>query len=215
MRTTLLLLFVAFLVSSLFYPVNANLKEKAAENFHGFEYINQSLVKSNQVRRFDVAIFENVDDESPCLAFAHYFNSEGYITKFSPPMVGTSMVYKYDANAKLVDYGWDERDGSDYVWFSKVGKEDFDLRLQRISNRHQSYLNYKLKPGEKVVKRVISVCANIDGFYELSVTKIEQSLPKLIVAKLKGAPERSHLHDTSFETPKVLFIKLNYIIEVE
>lgn len=161
----LLLILVALLSVQV---VNAETQEEEIPSFSGFEFIDQKQIVNNKISEIHVAVFDDLDDEHACIAFTYNFDSKGQIIKYQPPMVGFSMVYKYDDSGDLIDYGWDKRDGSEYFWFSTKDDEGFDDKVKEMDTEYKEFLTGKLAKDDTVIKRISSYCASIDGYYELS-----------------------------------------------
>ena len=197
--------------------VNAEVGQQEVPSFSGFEFIDRNLIKKNKITQMHVAVFKDLDAEHACIAFAYDFDSKGQIIKYAPPMVGTSMVYRYADSGDLIDYGWDNRDGSDYLWFST--KEDYDRfedAVKEFNAEHKDFLTTKLSKDDTVIKRISSFCANIDGYYELSFAEGHKDYPQLagtLYAHLVDTPSDSLVSKSRFKTPGFLTVFNNYIVE--
>ncbi|MHC9510772.1 hypothetical protein [Kangiella sp. M94] len=216
MRVIKILLLISIALLSV-KIVNAETQEQEIPSFSGLEFIDQKQIVNNKISEIHVAVFDNLDDEHACIAFTYNFDSKGQIIKYQPPMVGFSMVYKYDDSGNLIDYGWDNRDGSEYFWFStKDDDEDFDDKVKEMDAEHKEFLTGKLTKNDTVVKRISSYCANIDGYYELSFAKEHKDYPKLagtLYAHLVDTPSDSIVSKSRFKTPGFLTVFINYITE--
>ena len=197
--------------------VGAEVEEQAIPSFNGFEFIDQRQILKNKISQIHVAVFDDLDAEHSCIAFAYEFDSKGQIIKYIPPMVGTSMVYKYENSGDLIDYGWDNRDGSDYLWFST--REDYDRfeeEVKKMDAEHKDFLTTKRSKDDTVIKRISSFCANIDGYYELSFAEGHMDYPQLagtLYAHLVDTPSDSLVSKSRFKTPGFLTVFINYIVE--
>lgn len=211
--TLVAILAVAYTVQT----VQAEVDEQEILSFSGFEFIDQKQIVNNKISKIHVAVFDDLDDESPCIAFAYDFDLKGQIIKYRPPMVGFSMVYKYDSSGDLIDYGWDNRDGSEYFWFStKDDDEDFDDKVKEMDAEHKEFLTGKLTKDDTVIKRISSFCASIDGYYELSFAEEHENYPKLVgtlYAHLVDTPSDSLVSKSRFKNPGFLTVFINYIVE--
>lgn len=196
--------------------VNADVEEQEVPSFSGLEFIDQKQIVENKISQIHVAVFDDLDAEHACIAFAYDFDSKGQIIMYRPPMVGFSMVYKYDNGGNLIDYGWDHRDGSEYFWFSTKDDEDFDDKVKEMDTEHKEFLTGKLTKDDTVIKGISSYCASIDGYYELSFAEEHENYPKLagtLYAHLVDTPSDSLVFKSRFKNPGFLTVFINYIVE--
>ena len=165
-----------------------------------------------------VSIWGNneIIDEGTCFAYSYHFDRSGRIVKHDPPLVGTGMVYKYDSNGELLDYGWDNRDGKEYFWHStndSMSEETFKSSLVEISAEHKQYLNHRFDRETSAIKMVSNFCANTDGYYMITPVAYHNNDEILVVelsAHLLEVPRDSFLRKGERRSPITLTILIDY-----